>query len=49
MKNQLEYKSYYFSIAMEGTQECSHEPIEMPSTTSPSPVEFPSIDLLAIC
>ena len=38
-----------FFTAMEGIQECSHEPIEMRTVTSPSPVQFPSTDLVAIC
>ena len=48
LKKQLEYISCYFFTAMEGIQECSHEPIEMPTATSLSPVEFPSTDLVAI-
>ena len=49
LKNNLNiYVSCFFFTAMEGIQECSLEPIEMPTATSLSPVEFPSTDLVAI-
>ena len=38
-----------FFTAMEGIQECSLEPIEMPTATFLPSVEFPSTHLVAIC
>ena len=41
--------NHTFFTAMERIQGCSHEPIEILTTTSLSPVEVPSTDLVAIC